>query len=68
MHAGEGRRDLFLPPCRWQPHLTLWIGAQPASVPYQPASPSWRSLEGLIKYQTKANAAAGHPWATWETE
>lgn len=26
------------------------------------------SLEGLIKYQTKANAAAGHPWATWETE
>lgn len=44
---------------------SCWIGAQPTSVPYQPASPSWHSLEGLIKYQTKANSAAGHPWATW---
>lgn len=45
---------------------SLWTDEQPASVPYQPASPSWHSLEGLIKYQTKANFAVGHLLATWQ--
>lgn len=41
-----------------------WTDKQPASVSYQPVSPSWHSLEGIIKYQTKANFAVGHPLAT----
>lgn len=47
--------------------VSLWIAAHPTFAPYQPESPSWQSLEGLISYQTKANCAAGHPWATWQT-